>query len=112
LPEDFPDFPEILKESLNFYNFEEILNPKFYEKFRRLKDQYIYCSLSFGSGEKTYYYRTEDDEIEEGDSVIVPVGPDNHEAVAFVDKVEYFYKEDVPFPLEKTKFIIEKYDEE
>ncbi len=112
LPEDFPDFPEILKESLNFYNFEEILNPKFYEKFRRLKDQYIYCSLSFGSGKKTYYYRTEDDEIEEGDLVLVPVGPDNHEAVAFVDKVEYFYKEDVPFPLEKTKFILEKYDEE
>lgn len=112
LPEDFPDFAEILQESLSFYNFEEILNPKFYEKFRRLKDQYIYCSLSFGSGEKTYYYRTEDDEVEEGDLVLVPVGPDNHEAVAFVDKVEYFYKEDVPFPLEKTKFIIEKYDEE
>lgn len=112
LPEDFPDFAEILKESLNFYNFEEILNPKFYEKVRRLKDQYIYCSLSFGSGEKTYYYRTEDDEIEEGDLVLVPVGPDNHEAVAFVNKVEYFYKEDVPFPLEKTKFILEKYNEE
>lgn len=112
LPGDFPDFAEILQESLNFYNFEEILNPKFYEKVRRLKDQYIYCSLSFGSGEKTYYYRTEDDEVEEGDLVLVPVGPDNHEAVAFVDKVEYFYKEDVPFPLEKTKFILEKYNEE
>lgn len=112
LPEDFSEFAEILLESLSFYSFEEILNPKFYEKVRRLKDQYIYCSLSFGSGEKTYYYRTEDDEIEEGDLVLVPVGPDNHEAVAFVDKVEYFYKEDVPFPLEKTKFIFEKYDEE
>ena len=112
LPEDFSEFAEILLESLSFYSFEEILNPKFYEKVRRLKDQYIYCSLSFGSGEKTYYYRTEDDEVEEGDLVLVPVGPDNHEAVAFVDKVEYFYKEDVPFPLEKTKFILEKYDEE
>lgn len=112
LPEDFSEFAEILLESLSFYSFEEILNPKFYEKVRRLKDQYIYCSLSFGSGEKTYYYRTEDDEIEEGDLVLVPVGPDNHEAVAFVDKVEYFYKEDVPFPLEKTKFILEKYNEE
>ena len=112
LPGDFPDFAEILQESLNFYNFEEILNPKFYEKVRRLRDQYIYCSLDFGSGKKTYYYRTEDDEIEEGDLVLVPVGPDNHEAVAFVDKVEYFYKEDVPFPLEKTKFILEKYYEE
>lgn len=112
LPNDFSEFAEILLESLNFYNFEEILNPKFYEKNRRLKDQYIYCSLDFGSGKKTSYYRTEDDEIEEGDLVLVPVGPDNHEAVAFVDKVEYFYKEDVPFPLEKTKFILEKYYEE
>lgn len=112
LPEDFSEFAEILQESLNFYNFEEILNPKFYEKVRRLRDQYIYCSLDFGSGKKTYYYRTEDNEIEEGDLVLVPVGPDNHEAVAFVDKVEYFYKEDVPFPLEKTKFILEKYNEE
>lgn len=112
LPEDFSEFAEILLESLSFYSFEEILNPKFYEKVRRLKEQYIYCSLSFGSGEKTYYYRNEDDEVEEGDLVLVPVGPDNHEAVAFVDKVEYFYKEDVPFPLEKTKFILEKYNEE
>ena len=112
LPEDFPDFAEILLESLSFYNFEEILNPKFYEKVRRLRDQYIYCSLDFGSGKKIYYYRAEDDEIEEGDLVLVPVGPDNHEAVAFVNKVEYFYKEDVPFPLEKTKFILEKYNEE
>ncbi len=112
LPEDFPDFAEILQKSLNFYNFEEILNPKFYEKVRRLRDQYIYCSIDFGSGKKTYYYRTEDDDIAEGDLFFVPVGPDNHEAVALVDKVEYFYKEDVPFPLEKTKFIIEKYDEE
>lgn len=110
LPEDFPEFAETLSEYLNFFNFEEILNPRFYKKVRRLKDQYIYCSLSFGNGKKTYYYRTEDDNIEEGDLVVVPVGIDNHEAEALVVKVEYFNKEDLPFPLEKTKFIIEKYN--
>lgn len=111
LPKDFSDFAARLQDSINLCNFEEILNPRFYKKVRRLKDQYIYCSLAFGSSKKAYYYRTEDDNIEEGDLVIVPVGSDNHEAEALVVKVEYFNKEDVPFPLNKTKFIIEKYDD-
>ena len=111
MPKDFSDFAARLQDSINLCNFEEILNPRFYKKVRRLKYQYIYCSLTFGSSKKTYYYRTEDDNIEEGDLVIVPVGSDNHEAEALVVKVEYYNKEDVPFPLNKTKFIIEKYDD-
>ena len=67
-------------------------------------------------GSKTYYYRTEDDSLEEGDEVVVPAGKDDHLAIAKIVDVEYFSPESVPFPLEKTKMILrrctkEDYDE-
>lgn len=57
---------------------------------------------------KSYYYIADDDSIEVGDYVVVPVGKDNHQSVAEVVKVEFFAEEDVPLPIEKTKHIIRK----
>lgn len=47
-------------------------------------------------------------EIEGGDLVLVPAGKDNHETVVEVVRIEYFSKETVPLPIEKTKRIIRK----
>ena len=63
-------------------------------------------------GSKTYYYRTEDDSLEEGDEVVVPAGKDNHLTIAEIVDVEYFPPESVPFPLEKTKMILRRCTEE
>ena len=59
-------------------------------------------------GEKSYYYITDDDTIEIGDLVVVPVGKDNHEAIVEVVNIEYFEKSAVPLPVERTKRIIRK----
>ena len=75
---------------------------------RRRNGDLIYCSVEFESGYKSYYYITDDDSIEAGDFVIVPAGADNHEAIVEVVKKEYFSKDAVPLPVEKTKHIIRK----
>lgn len=83
-----------------------------YGKVKRRTTDYIYCSVVFEEGQKSYYYLTEDDSIKIGDFVLVPAGKDNHEAVVQVVDIEYFSAEDVPLPVEKTKHIIRKCTDE
>ena len=108
LPEAWGDFANDIWEFICFYGFGEILNPSVYGKVKRRKQDYIYCSVEFDEGFKSYYYIADDDRIEVGDYVVVPVGKDNHHSVAEVVKIEYFAEGDVPLPLEKTKHIIRK----
>lgn len=108
LPENWDEFANSVWEFICFYGFGEILDPSVYGKIKRRKQDYIYCSVEFEEGYKTYYYIADDDSIEVGDYVIVPAGKDNHHAVVEVVKVEYFSEEDVPLPVEKTKHIIRK----
>ena len=75
-------------------------------------DQLIYCSVSFSKDGYTYYYRTEDGNLETGDKVVVPVGPDRFERVGVVEEIEYFFPHEVPYPIEKTKFILRKWNNE
>lgn len=108
LPEDFADFVKTVFNFINFYGIGEIFNPSIYGKTRRRKSDYIFCSVHFDEGYKSYYYLTDDDSIEVGDFVIVPAGKDNHEAVVEVVNIEYFGEENVPLPVKKTKRIIRK----
>ena len=107
LPEDFVDFAETVFDFIRFYGLGEILDPSVYGKAKRRKSEYIFCSVIFDEGYKSYYYLTEDDSIEIGDFALVPAGKDNHEAVVEVVNIEYFDEENVPLPVEKTKRIIE-----
>lgn len=108
LPDDFGDFIEKVIDLMYYYGFGEIFSKSNYNRVIRRKSDYIYCSVSFSGGYKTYYYITDDDSIEVGDLVIVPAGRDNHETVVEVEEIEYFSEEDVPLPIEKTKRIIRK----
>ena len=112
LPEDFADFAETVFDFIRFYGLGEILDPSVYGKAKRRKSEYIFCSVIFDEGYKSYYYLTEDDSIEIGDFVLVPAGKDNHEAVVEVVNIEYFDEENVPLPVEKTKRIIRKCTDE
>ena len=67
---------------------------------------YTYVSVCFHPGGKSYAYRTDDKTIRVNDTVVVPVS--GEEKTALVTAVEKYKKADVPFPLEKTKFIIRK----
>lgn len=108
LPEEWGNFAKDVWEFICFYGFGEILDPSVYEKIKRRKQDYIYCSVEFEDGCKSYYYITDDDSIQVGDYVVVPAGKDNHHSVAEVVKIEYFAEDDTPFPVEKTKHIIRK----
>lgn len=108
LPKAWGEFAEDVWEFICFYGFGEILNPSVYGKVKRRIQDYVYCSVEFDEGNKSYYYIADDDTIEVGDYVVVPVGKDNHHSIAEVVKMEYFAEEAVPLPLEKTKHIIRK----
>jgi hypothetical protein len=112
LPEDFADFAETVLDFMRFYGLGEILDPLVYGKVKRRESEYIFCSVTFDEGYKSYYYVTEDDNIEIGDFVLVPAGNDNHEAVVEVVNIEYFDEENVPMSIEKTKRIIRKCTDE
>lgn len=83
---------------IRFYGLGEILDPSVYGKVKRRKSEYIFCSVTFDEGYKSYYYLT-DDSIEIGDFVLVPAGKNNHEAVVEVVNIEYFSEENVPLPI-------------
>lgn len=77
-------------------------------KAKRKTNDYIFCSVEFSESGKSYYYTTEDDALEIGDDVLVPVGNDGHTAIVRIVNVEYFPEDKVPFPLDKVKSIIGK----
>ena len=108
LPEFWGGFADEVRHFMMFYGFGEILDPDVYGKVKRSKQDYMYCSVEFEEGYKTYYYISDDDTIEVGDYVVVPAGKDNHHAIVEVVEIEYFPEADVPLPLEKTKHIIRK----
>jgi len=112
LPNDFADFASEVLEFIRFYGAGEILDPAVYQKTRRRRGDFIFCSVEFENGYKTYYYLTDDDSIKIGDYVVVPAGKDNHHAVVEVVDIEYFAEEDTPLPIEKTKRILRKCTDE
>lgn len=112
LPEFWSEFADFVWQFMRFYGMGEILDPAVYEKVKRRRNDYIYCSVEFDEGYKSYYYIADEDNISVGDYVIVPVGKDNHHSAAAVVKVEYFAEEDVPLPLDRTKHIIRKCTDE
>lgn len=111
LPDDFDEFAETIYDFMCFYGMGEILNPSIYKKIKNGNYDYIYCSVTFDEGGKSYYYIADDDRFEVGDYVVVPVGKDGHESVAEIVDIEYFAEDDVPLPLDKTKYIIRKTSE-
>ena len=68
---------------------------------------YIYLSVEFSDGGKTYYYLTEDETIKIGDFVKVPVRNSELKIVKVVN-VEKFKENQVPMPMERVKHIIGK----
>lgn len=108
LPVDFKEFAKKVDNFIKKYDLGDILNPGLYEKAKRKKAEIIFCSVIFDGESKSYYYLTNDESIRVGDMVVVPVGRSNQEAVVKVVKVEYFAREEVPRPIEATKYILSK----
>ena len=69
---------------------------------------HTYCSISFDNSEKTFYYRTRNPELKVGDMVYVPVGNKYEKKAGRIVSMEDVLGKDAPYPLIKTKYIIEK----
>ena len=110
LPEDFSMWAEDIRRFMNYYGMGEIIHPLVFGKARRRESDYIFCSVVFQDYGKSYYYLTDDDTLDIGDQVVVPVGSDGGTAIVEIEDIGYFSKEEVPFPLEKVQKIIRKYD--
>ena len=109
LPKDWPKFIEDLYQFISFYGFGEMFDEKQYARTYRKKNDYIFLSVKFGDYGKPYYYLTDDDTIQVGDQVEVPVGNDGTERIVRVSKKEYFSEDKLPMPLDKVKAIIGRF---
>lgn len=110
LPSDFPEFAEDILDFMWSYGIGEILEPSVYKQAKRRANDYIFCSVEFSEDGKSYYYLTEDDTLEIGDYVLVPVGKrDARTAIVEIVNIEYFSEDEVPFPIDKVKSIIKKH---
>lgn len=72
------------------------------------KTIYTYCGVLLPFSNRAFSYRTEDDTIQIGDVVIVPVSADNEEVEGKVVSVGKYARAGVPYSVEKTKFILKK----
>lgn len=109
LPTDWADFAHEIREILNTFGSGEALLPQFYKKKLLRQGELIYCSVKFDSDSyKTYYYETHDQQIEVGDYVLVPAGPENEHKVVQVVKVDHYLPKDAPYPPSRIKMIIKK----
>ena len=88
LPTEWASFANDLREFMLFYGEGELLDRSFYEAQKLCPGDIIYLSVSFGDAYKTYYYKTEDNSIDVGDLVVVPVGTDGKERIVKVVKKE------------------------
>ena len=72
------------------------------------RNVYTYCSVYIFKVGQEFYYRTDRNDIYEGDIVKVPFGPDNMVRTGRVESISYHTRYDVPYDLNRTKFIIDK----
>ena len=69
-------------------------------------DIYRYCTVQPRGMVGTFYYIANED-VKVGQQVLIPFGSDDHTILGTVTKVNYYSEDEVPFPLEKMKTILE-----
>jgi len=80
---------------------------------RKEEEKYIYVSVHYQDDDiphRTYYYISKIEDLKEGGKVLVD--RNGIETIGIVEKIEMFQKEKVPFPIEKTKYIIKEVDDD
>lgn len=92
---------------------DEILNEQEkIEEYVSDKMVYTYCGVLLPFSSRPYSFRTEDNTIQICDTVIVPVGENDKEMKGRVVSIGQYLRLSAPYPVEKTKLIIRKAEEE
>ncbi len=112
LPDNWPGLMEVLHNMMDIPVLGVLLSADFFGKRRRRASDVIYLSVNFGNSSREYNYLTDDDSIEVGDDVVVPVGEDNVQQVVEVTAKNYYQPDEVPYPLDRIKRVIGKADDD
>lgn len=72
------------------------------------ENEYIFVNVYFEWGGKTYCYLCDDELIQDGDEVLVPVGREGELKTVIVDSVELHTAEEAPFPIGKCKKVVRR----
>ncbi len=107
LPMDYPAFIESLRQMLDKAgDAGALFNPGFYGKELPKKGEVIVCSIAFAGSKKTYAYLTEDPDLNVGDRVFIPVGPDNARETGTIVKIDCCLPEKAAYPVKQMKTIL------
>lgn len=87
----------------------KLLSPETY-RYELHGGKYIYCKVRLPNSYRLYSYRTEDETLQVGDLVDVPVGQDNDVICGKIEEIGYYNERNAPYPVHKTKLIIGKHD--
>ena len=111
LPDSWEDFLEAVNDNSDILSSSNIIAIAIADILnqRPQEPEYIYCSVAFsddGCDGQTWYYIAGDKTIKPGDCVAVPWGKLDKKRFGIIKKVEIFKKSEVPFDLNRTKFIL------
>ncbi|WP_295746995.1 hypothetical protein [uncultured Limosilactobacillus sp.] len=112
LPENWPGLMEVLHNMMDIPVLGVLLSADYFGKRRRRTSDVIYLSVNFGRSNHEYNYLTDDDSIQVGDYVVVPVSEDNDQQVVEVTAKNYYQPNEVPYPLDRVKKVIGKADDD
>lgn len=100
-----------IKDQEKRHKEQQILLKAKRQEYSNDKTIYTYCGVLLPFANYPYSYRTEDETIKIGDTVVVPVGKDGNEMNGEVVSVGQYSRLGVPYPVEKTKMIIKKIED-
>ena len=112
LPAQWSTFVDGLAQLLLRGDDGELFDPARYLQRPRRLDLLTFCFVSLGDGGRLYSYLTADENLRVGDLVEVPVGPSNLILDGRIERIEYRRADEAPYPLERTKWIIGRVDED
>ena len=111
LPDGWDAFIREVAGYIRFYeSYEDILNPYIYRRGRRQGEQII-CSVIFHEKGERHPYRTEDEDLEVGDKVLVQAGPYKQELPGKIVSIDYYQKSDLPEEFGDIGEILKKIEE-
>lgn len=108
LPSEWGDWMSSVMNMTYVNGWGVISNPNCYRQSVRRAGEYIFASVRFNAGGRSYYYLTDDSTISVGDTVYVCVGDASCVTEAEVVDISYFTQEESPFPFDRLKWIVGK----
>ncbi len=112
LPDQWEDFVDSIYGLLASFRGMEVLDYDNYHRALCSDGEFMFCSVLFQPGGKSYYYISDDPGISVGDQVMVPVGEYDRTAAVMVEAIERYDEEDAPMEPEMVKHILRRCEED